>query len=707
MQASLIDHLTRGNYTFLRPTAQEIRRVVRPIERAIPDPQPIYLEQESAAPLLGFPILLHRGLSALDEALVDYLDAEEEAQFAFVNRDTFDSRAFANRWERYRKLLEQVMENVAVSSFGQNYPSVFWLYHSQHIAQRLKAVPKNVLRRDLQIGREQGDEIKYRVFFKYLDRVVSLCQDLAQRLSSEIDEPEEGLFPALLAHMHDNVLVLSEDYISPDLSELQSYFQGCLQIDGRDFRQRLAALDTWHGQKLRSDPILRSAAQHLLDAGPELDGTLHHGGYVSFLRSHPGYDEGRFLRTDQLQVWESLLVKLKEYEILNALRKMIVPLERQGETLVSQERSMSATWLAGPKVLKISPATRPIDFTAGWVVDPLVSRYGLIYDITDFSAVISLLGRSEKSALDDAFQMTFRFQRRVNQLALYRRLKMEKYLGDGAFYSGRNSRRMLATAIYLQRAYRQALEQSFPFDRGMRIALNYGQYRLLPLDTGDEREGPVYEFFGHGLVELSRLTTGKATQEIDEIKTYLITHGYPEATVNKFFAPMLRKNMDLVNKDDEARRFYAYINENGALINEGIVATEPFIARLGEFDDLAYTRDRGRGYIVVEIEDDTSAVLRIGMRKLGFAKLKGLEQIPLFELVDGADWQDEDLKKVPPQSLMSALDRLFASAMNSRRQQAEKARTQASRPAAPAPTPPAADDDLDATRLSVRKKDRG
>ncbi len=37
------------------------------------------------------------------------------------------------------------------------------------------------------------------------------------------------LFPEVLALMRDNVLILTEDYISPDLSELGSYFQGCLQ----------------------------------------------------------------------------------------------------------------------------------------------------------------------------------------------------------------------------------------------------------------------------------------------------------------------------------------------------------------------------------------------------------------------------------------------------------------------------------------------
>ena len=75
-------------------------------------------------------------------------------------------------------------------------------------------------------------------------------------------------------------------------------------------------------------------------------------------------------------------------------------------------------------------------------------------------------------------------------------------------------------AIHLQRLYAQALKAGFPFDRGLRIAINFGEYRLLPLDAGPGNTRAQYEYFGHGLVELSRLTTGKKTQEVDEFKTY-------------------------------------------------------------------------------------------------------------------------------------------------------------------------------------------
>ena len=103
--------------------------------------------------------------------------------------------------------------------------------------------------------------------------------------------------------------------------------------------------------------------------------------------------------------------------------------------------------------------------------------------------------------------------RKINRLASSLSLRLEKYLGDGAFYSGRNARRMLVVAIHLQRFYPQFLERDFPFKSGLRIAMNYGEYRLMPLEGGPSSGTARYEFFGHGLVELSRLSTAKKTQE--------------------------------------------------------------------------------------------------------------------------------------------------------------------------------------------------
>ena len=178
---------------------------------------------------------------------------------------------------------------------------------------------------------------------------------------------------------------------------------------------------------------------------------------------------------------------------------------------------------------------------------------------------------------------------------------------------------MLAVAIHLQRFYPQFLERGFPFKSGLRIAMNYGEYRLMPLEGGPAGGTARYEFFGHGLVELSRLSTGKKTQELEEFKTYLISQGYPEPAVNKFFSPLIQSNSELVSKIEEQRRFYAYINQNSALINEGIVATEPFVSRLGTFGDVLR---QGQAAAATSRWCSTGGRRRlvVGVRKLGLSR---------------------------------------------------------------------------------------
>jgi hypothetical protein len=244
---------------------------------------------------------------------------------------------------------------------------------------------------------------------------------------------------------------------------------------------------------------------------------------------------------------------------------------------------------------------------------------------------------------------------------------MEKYLGDGAFFSSREALNLLVCSLHIQRFYVQALEEGLPFDRGMRIALNYGSYRLIPMG-GPPEEGERYEFFGPGLVELSRLTTGKSTQEIDEVKTMLLNQGYPETAVHRFFAPLASKNVDLVDKKEEARRFYAYLNQNGSLHNNGMVATHPYMIRLEKelgHRPLQRGADGERTYVVLALEDGAET-LQVGIRKLGMAHLKGLEKLAVYEIVDGASLAPLD-PSMDGEPLVSSIEREFANVLTARR----------------------------------------
>ena len=659
-----------GPFNFFRATALELHEVIPNPDRFLPIPQRIFLEKEEATPLHGFPVLVNSLTIGLDQALAHYVTAEEVRQIAALTRRPGNQKAVEEAWGQYGALLEAATENAVRSSFGRKLPSIFWLFHSSSVARCFRKSPKRTMRQDLTLGKSHGDLVKYRTFERFLDRVLTLTFDVVHRIAEEAEEDERELFPALLIRMRDNVLSLTEDHVSRDLSELDSYFRGHLRLDGKDFRGRLSMLEGWCEEKLRKDESVGAAARNLIghDHTPSARSLLGESGWVRFLSQHPSYNEKSLLSPQQVEIWENLLHKLKEFEILAALRRLVIPVKAEG-TRLSCEAPKPASGGRLGRTLVLSDSTRPLDFSTSWVIDPLVRRYGLIYDITDFSSIVSVLGRSGSEDQDQSYRSIFRFQRRINQMARAHRLQLEKYLGDGALYSGRHPHILLFMAVQLQRYYKRALDEGFPFDRGMRIGLNHGEYRLLPIEEGVQGKSHRYEFFGHGIVELSRLATGKATREIDDIKTLLLGLGYPQQEVERFFAPLERQNVDLVDKGEEARQFYCYIDKHGALVNEGIAATEQFISELsnsGMVEPLYRLREDRREYLVLKVPVGNQELL-VGIRELGNASLKGLEKALLYEVVDGESWQDLPFQseKRATGSLLDSLEGGFGAPLGS------------------------------------------
>jgi hypothetical protein len=662
MSDSHLLRLLQGNFRFFQPEADDLDRISSN-GGLLPSPQRIFLENEEATPVLGFPVLMSSGTRALREALEAWVVTEEELELEVLRGHHPDRRSCEAAWSYYRKLLGRATENMVSSSFGRGYPDIFWLYHSIAASRLFKELPRRLRRRELELGKAHGDEIKYRIFHRYLDRVINLTYEKVQHTALESEEEEKEHFPPLLARMRDNALILTEDHISPDLAELDSYLGGYLRIEGREFRSRLQATVDWHTRELERDPELRGLIVGLL----QIDhlGDPHQlfcrPGYVRFLAKRPSYSEDTHLPEVWREVWESLLLRLKEFEVLAALRRYVVPIYEDGERFKCSAAAVRRS-LTGKGEIYLSGSTRPLDFMTPWVVDPLVRRFGLVYDITDFSAVISVLRRSGSDLQDQSFRKIFSFQRRINRMAREHRLQLEKYLGDGALYSGRYPSRLLAVAIHVQRTYQQALEEDFPFDRGMRIALNYGRYRLLPIEGGGASSGHRYEFFGHGIVELSRLVTGKTMREIDDVKNLLVSQGYDQQRVDAFFAPVTSRDIYLLDKIEKSRPFYAYVNPSGVLVNEGIVATEQFISQVGlggKMPALHRFVDAGRRYVLFEIDEGSGPIL-VGIRKLGAASLKGLGKLDVFEVVDGEAWRDAGLKLLSEHTLLRALDAEFS-----------------------------------------------
>jgi hypothetical protein len=273
-----------------------------------------------------------------------------------------------------------------------------------------------------------------------------------------------------------------------------------------------------------------------------------------------------------------------------------------------------------------------MNFGRRGVVEPIVYRYGLVYDITSFTETLGEIARGGKTEEQSSYRQMLDFQRELVEITRRHNLQFEKFLGDGAFYTSRRATRAVHAAIAIQQFYAAQRARGFAFNRGMRIALNYGYYRLLPMQVSADGT-QLMEFYGPGIVELSRLTTGKATKELEDMQHFLLTHGYDQNDVYRFFAPLARSanNADAVQQD---REFYAYVNENGHLVNEGIVVSIPFLKQL-----------------TTEIAEDSQKLYRlrtpwsvyagfpatgdgyIGVRLLGSVSLKGIGAQDIGEIV--------------------------------------------------------------------------
>jgi hypothetical protein len=495
--------------------------------------------------------------------------------------------------------------------------------------------------------------LKYRIFGRWVSETREQMAQLAARTAPLLEgEEQRGL--QFFRLLQDDVLILTEEFIGPDLRELRNFVSGYLRRDFQSFRDSFERLRTTAAELLQKERIFR-AALPLFGVNPEHGVTLAlllDPRFETFLFDHPAAQNA--ITREEREQFQLIARRVREFAVLNQLRRGITWMTTLPDgQIVSADRRTGTTY---------SRSTRPMDFGRSGVLDPMVHRFGMIYDISAFSETLGNIRRGGGKEEMRSYRQMLLFQRKLDNIAERHLLQFEKFLGDGAFYTTRRALRLVRGGIEIQRFYSEMKRKGFAFNKGLRIALNYGYYRLLPMKTSFDSNERITEFYGPGIVELSRLTTGKANKEIEEIAEFLIAHGYEQANVQQFFAPLAR-GVDVIDHKEHAREYYAYLDANNHLVNEGVVASMALLHELSnELSDegTALFRVKTTWGHYIAFAPGVGEVELVGIRLIGNVSLKGLENIDVGELVPfGHGEADEVTPLEPGESLVMLLRQDF------------------------------------------------
>lgn len=619
---------------------------------SLPAPYPIFGTDEEKIITYGYPILVSEGMWTLRrevEKLV-VLEVKHRLGGPATDADSTNKDQVAAQRDRYLRATTTIIENVLMNDYGRGLSEVFLLFHSGDVVRSLGQVAKHVQLNFPDARRNATEETRHfitGVFGELIQRAAVRAGDRLRRLA---EGPSNMKISPVLTAVCQDQLLLCESQAPAKLDRLSGYFRYRLRQDPQTFinscnnsLRRLSDLVRRHPEigsllsaagagRLRLDRI-----STLLD--PSLLTALESAKLISNLE----------LSTKQVRFLRELGLRLKSFELLATLRRRIRPMERRGPQLVLTGAS-SAT--------AIAPSTRPFDFASPGVVESLVRRCGLVYDLTNFTAVLEAVRKEGRAAEEKALQFMYVFQNRLEEIRRRRVLNFEKFLGDGALYSSRRAIRVLAAAAEIQMVYDHLRSSGFPFNQGMRMALNFGTYRLLPMFN--RGTGPLrFEFFGHGIVELARLTTGKSTREIEEIAEFLVHAGYDPSHVDSFLEPLVKARSGHGTTGN--RSYAATIDDRGELVNEGIVLTAQFLEELErdiEGSPMGIVEYDGLEWAVIPVDAKDPDTLIVGLRLLGVARLKGLAPLELVEAIVLETVPGEPRSAGPARNLLQTLRRL-------------------------------------------------
>jgi hypothetical protein len=623
--------------TFLLPHDQErtLHELFARADGLLPKPYKIFPADETQQPILGFPVAESTVLKELDTKLDRWLTEETAVQ---VNRAASKEKSQA-AFSAYVGQLMKLAENALMSNVLTDYHAVFWLAHSFDLSRHFSNIPRRISALDVQAGRALGDTLKYRIYGRWVSETREQMAQLAAK-AAPLMEGEEQRALQFFRLLQDDVLILTEEFIGPDLRELRNFVTGYLRRDFQSFRDSFERLRTAATELLQKERTFRSALP-LFGASPDQGITLAlmlDPRFEAFLFDHPSAQNA--VNREEREQFQLIARRVREFAVLNQLRRGITWMSTMPDgQIVSADRRTGMIY---------SRSTRPMDFGRPGVLDPMVHRFGMIYDISAFSETLGNIRRGGGKEEMRSYRQMLLFQRKLDSIAERHLLQFEKFLGDGAFYTTRRALRLVRAAIEIQRFYSEMKRKGFAFNKGLRIALNYGYYRLLPMKTSVDGNERITEFYGPGIVELSRLTTGKATKEIEEIAAFLVTHGYDQAKVQQFFAP-LQRGVDMIDHRQHAREYYAYLDSNNHLVNEGIVASMELLQELSnelgnEGQQLSRVKTPYGNYIA--FTPAVSGIELVGVRLIGNVSLKGLDNIDVGELVPFGPGEAEEVTPI-------------------------------------------------------------
>lgn len=591
-------------------------------EDLLPQPYKIFPADEAQQPTLGFPVAESAVMKELDAKLERWLGEEIAWQINHASSKEKAQVAYA----AYIALLMKTAENALMSNLLGDYHGVFWLAHSFDAARHFCSIPRKINALDTQAGRALGDTLKYRIFGRWVSDTREQMTQLVARAGALLDGDEQrGM--QFFRLLQDDVLIFTEEFIGPDLRELRSFITGYMRRDFQSFRDSYERLRTTATDLVQRERSFK-AALPLFGASGDQGVTLAlllDPRFQTYFFDHSAAQNA--VSREEREQFQLISRRVREFAVLNQLRRAITWM-----TVLPDGQLVSADRRGG---LAYSRSTRPIDFGRPGVVDPMVHRFGMIYDISAFSETLGNIRRGGGKEEIRSYRQMLHFQRKLDTIAQRHVLQFEKFLGDGAFYTTRRALRLVRAAVEIQRFYSEMKRKGFSFNKGLRIALNYGYYRLLPMKTTPGSNEVITEFYGHGIVELSRLTTGKANKEIEEIAGFLVAHGYEPTKVQQFFAPLSR-GVEVIDPTQQAREFYAYLDGNKHLVNEGIVASAALLQELSnELGSEVQTLFRVRVPFgtFIAFSPSIPGVELLGARLLGMVSLKGMDDLSVAELV--------------------------------------------------------------------------